>query len=253
MLCKTLLSDPDLEQTEAPSYPARAPAPPAASAFEILLLCPPLQPVPLEPGVELRVGRTGADLNLPHKEVSRNHVLVRRHGDQVEVEDLGSRNGTFLNEQPLKGTAPFGTGDRLQVGPFELSLQGGTSTSPADDLSTTRAAAAWTGSIAEGSLSEVLRDIEFNHHSGTLEVRSGRESGRLDVFEGRPYAASFRELRDEAAILALLRLTTGRFLFQPSPQMAGSPLPTTITSLLLEAARQEDESGEAEAWTDGEE
>lgn len=251
MLCKTPLSEPDLEATEAPSYPEveATPEPEGPPALEIVLLCPPLKPISLREGVELRVGRTGADLNLPHNEVSRNHVLIRRKGDRVEVEDLGSRNGTFFNEQRLEGTSPFAAGDRLQVGPFELSLQGGTPSRSAviADLSSTQAASAWTGNLAGGALSEVLRDIEFNHHSGTLEVRAGRESGRVDVLQGRPYGASYLELRDEEAILALLRLEAGRFLFHPSPQVTGSPLPSTITSLLLEAARQVDEDESAES------
>ena len=49
--------------------------------------------------------------------VSRNHCQVLREGNSYFVEDLGSRNGTFLNDEPakLEGKRQLKTGDELRV------------------------------------------------------------------------------------------------------------------------------------------
>ncbi len=41
------------------------------------------------------------------------HVLV--------IEDLGSTNGTYLNEEPLSGPQPLYDGDRIRIGDSEFS------------------------------------------------------------------------------------------------------------------------------------
>src|SRR5882762_2247779 len=53
---------------------------------------------------------------------SRRHcAFTLRHG-RVWVEDLGSRNGTFLNGARLHGAQPLSPGDRLDLGrlPFRV-------------------------------------------------------------------------------------------------------------------------------------
>jgi pSer/pThr/pTyr-binding forkhead associated (FHA) protein len=51
------------------------------------------------------------------KHVSGRHTEIQFHADgSVVVRDLGSRNGTWLNDHPLKGDAPLKAGDRLLLG-----------------------------------------------------------------------------------------------------------------------------------------
>ncbi len=53
--------------------------------------------------------------------VSRQHARIVRHpGGAFTVEDLGSRNGTYLNGKPLSGPRELREGDVLQVGQVEL-------------------------------------------------------------------------------------------------------------------------------------
>jgi FHA domain-containing protein/uncharacterized protein DUF4388 len=218
---------------------------PALEGSTIWLYCPPLEPTALVEGSELLIGRKNSDLDLPHKQVSRKHLKIRCRGGLVEVEDLGSSNGTFLNETRLDGSSPFALGDRILVGPFELTLSGGSSElDETMDPSSTQAAAAWTGNLDATPLSEVLHDLEFNQHTGTLEVRSGRINARMQVFQGRPVKVRYdgKKLEGAEAGLAMLRLKGGRFLFQPSSRIKGSPLAFTLTSLLLDHAREVDEA-----------
>jgi FHA domain len=52
-------------------------------------------------GERMVVGREAAsDIWLDDPHVSRTHAALRRHGDALFVEDLGSSGGTFVNEAP---------------------------------------------------------------------------------------------------------------------------------------------------------
>ena len=55
-------------------------------------------------------------------EVSRRHARISPSSGSVVVEDLGSRNGSFVNEQPIDGPREIGPGDRVRIGltVFEL-------------------------------------------------------------------------------------------------------------------------------------
>ncbi len=66
---------------------------------------------------ELVIGRADADVVVDDGEISRRHAVVRPLPDGVEVEDLGSRNGTLLNGRRLKAPTALQPGDRISVGP----------------------------------------------------------------------------------------------------------------------------------------
>lgn len=57
--------------------------------------------------------------------VSRRHarVDVDRDGDVVRLEDLGSKNGTFLNGSPIRGVVEVSDGNVIQVGRVELTVR----------------------------------------------------------------------------------------------------------------------------------
>ena len=66
---------------------------------------------------ELVIGRSApAGLIIVHPEVSRRHVrLVYQQGNYI-LEDLGSRNGTFVNGQPLQGPQVLTDGAEIRLG-----------------------------------------------------------------------------------------------------------------------------------------
>jgi pSer/pThr/pTyr-binding forkhead associated (FHA) protein len=65
---------------------------------------------------ELVVGRENADVTVSDEEVSRRHLAVRPHEDGVELEDLGSTNGTFVNGHKTVGATPLRNGDTVRIG-----------------------------------------------------------------------------------------------------------------------------------------
>lgn len=71
------------------------------------------------------IGRDpSADLVLEDGEVSRQHVRITPAGDgTATVEDLGSANGTFLNQNELMGAAHLDPGDELLLGVSVVQLR----------------------------------------------------------------------------------------------------------------------------------
>ncbi len=63
------------------------------------------------------------DIVLSGDLVSRKHARITVRGDSLTVEDLGSRNGSKLNGQPLEGLQPAKAGDLLQVGENTLAIR----------------------------------------------------------------------------------------------------------------------------------
>jgi pSer/pThr/pTyr-binding forkhead associated (FHA) protein len=54
--------------------------------------------------------------------LSRHHVLVRRIGYGIEVMDLGSANGTYVNGTRVRAPTPLHDGDVLRIGQISLKL-----------------------------------------------------------------------------------------------------------------------------------
>jgi Nif-specific regulatory protein len=65
---------------------------------------------------EIAIGRDTANLlSIPDASLSRRHCLIRREGDDWFIEDLESRNGTFVNGQVVKQVR-LQHGDKIAVG-----------------------------------------------------------------------------------------------------------------------------------------
>lgn len=79
--------------------------------------------VPLREPVVIGRGE-GADLVLDNVHVSRRHARVAAGaGGDAIVEDLGSSNGTFVNQTPVHGPTRMSVGDELLVGLTVLALR----------------------------------------------------------------------------------------------------------------------------------
>ncbi len=75
--------------------------------------------VPLADGREVSIGRQeGNTVAIEHAQVSRRHAAVVRHGSQITVSDLGSRNGTWVNGAELEGPTGVSAGDEITLGPI---------------------------------------------------------------------------------------------------------------------------------------
>jgi len=71
---------------------------------------------PLAHGVNV-IGRTDdATVRIDRTEVSRCHARIFVEGTTATLEDLGSKNGTFLNGRRLEGPAALANGDEIGIG-----------------------------------------------------------------------------------------------------------------------------------------
>jgi hypothetical protein len=67
------------------------------------------------------LGRGDVELKLDDPFASSRHAKISRQGRTLVIEDLGSTNGTFLNDTPLTGPQPLHDGDRIRIGDSEFS------------------------------------------------------------------------------------------------------------------------------------
>jgi FHA domain len=81
------------------------------------------------PGMEYDVGHGAvlgrgdqAEIRLEDPFASSRHARLVRQGGIVVIEDLGSTNGTYLNEELLSGPQPLHQGDRVRIGDSEFTF-----------------------------------------------------------------------------------------------------------------------------------
>src|SRR5262249_44158589 len=79
-----------------------------------------------------------AVLWIDHTGVSRHHARILVSGDGATLEDLGSKNGTYLRGERLAGVAALADGDEIRIGPLTMifrALFSGASTQTEDAAS----------------------------------------------------------------------------------------------------------------------
>ena len=127
-----------------------------------------LQRTPVQP-LPFRVGRApGLQLVLSSAHVSKLHAEIYSDGLSLRVRDLGSRNGTFLNREPI-AEAPLHEGDVLHFGDFEFRV--------ARDLE--------EGKEDEGDdEGTLIRTAPLSRHfdSGASQVRELIDQGAVTMF-----------------------------------------------------------------------
>ncbi len=196
-----------------------------------------------------------ADLVLADDAVSRKHVRFYARRGRMWLRDLGSRNGTHVNGNPVELHC-LRDGDRLLIG---SSLAAVEYKEPAD-VSEARAGEAprrrgtaessahsMAGSIEEIPLMDVLQWLATSRKAGALKVRdleSGR-TGSLHLSDGLVFYAAIDgnpRLHPEKALMRMLLWQKGSFeLEQADVEEPPSRINMSLEGMLMEAARQQDE------------
>ncbi len=93
----------------------RSPASPRAAALNAWLLGTTAE-VALLPGENI-LGREGEGIILVKSStVSRRHARILIDTTGATVEDLGSKNGTYVNDRRVSGPTPIADGDQVRIG-----------------------------------------------------------------------------------------------------------------------------------------
>jgi DNA-binding winged helix-turn-helix (wHTH) protein len=62
------------------------------------------------------------ELFLDSPDISRHHARIRVTGDEATIEDLGSKNGTFVAERRLESAVRLVDGDSIRIGSLRLTF-----------------------------------------------------------------------------------------------------------------------------------
>lgn len=102
-----------------PPAAAAASAPPKQAGRRVTVTDPDsLRGAAWDIAAEVTVGRSpGCGIPLADPTVSSVHARLFRQNGQLVVEDLGSRNGTYVNSHRISAAQPLYAGDRVGIGP----------------------------------------------------------------------------------------------------------------------------------------
>jgi hypothetical protein len=64
-----------------------------------------------------------SDIKLEDTFASSQHARLAPHGDVMVLEDLGSTNGTYLNDEQLRGPQPLHPGDKIRIGDSQFTFE----------------------------------------------------------------------------------------------------------------------------------
>jgi pSer/pThr/pTyr-binding forkhead associated (FHA) protein len=77
---------------------------------------------PLSSSVTVIGRRKDCDLRIPLMAVSKRHCQLILDDETLKIRDLGSRNGTYLNDKRIE-EATARAGDNIKIGPLIFALQ----------------------------------------------------------------------------------------------------------------------------------
>jgi serine phosphatase RsbU (regulator of sigma subunit) len=173
---------------------------------ELLIQCPDgqMKTIPLT-GDRLSVGRSSAaELCFPEDAgLSRQHFAFESQSDHWTVQDLGSKNGTFVNNIPLKARLVLRPGDRITAGHlvivFEPDAQapdkgvvvfeGGDTSSP----TTSTVVTSLEGALSSQTMAIDRAGLKTSAAPMQALIRAGQE-----LSENRPLSELFQVILDLA-------------------------------------------------------
>src|SRR5690606_1467956 len=194
------------------------------------------------------------DMVLVEEMVSRRHARIEVRGGVVEIEDLGSTNGTFVNGERVE-RAVLKEGDRVLIGTSILKLitveqpVGSNLQQVPFNRSTVRhsgatAAARMSGNLEEIPLPDLMQLFGTSRKSGVLVIHA-EDVGRIDLRDGLIQHATTEGAPRRDPLQAAYRMlswTQGTFALEPpATTEPPSPMGLTAQEFLMEGFRQLDE------------
>jgi general secretion pathway protein E len=141
--------------------------------------------IPLDKG-PLTIGRNFTNLLVIDEPLaSRFHCVIEQDSDGFHVRDLQSRNGTLINNKPLRGTSALAPGDIVKIGSTEIKLL----------IQPARGTAGMPPKLdADTAMAELADLVSDKDESEEEEEGAGEPVAAASEFE--------RQLRERAELLA---------------------------------------------------
>lgn len=99
------------------------PVPAAAAQTSGWFLVHQHEGIPLHEGHNI-LGRPGPGVvGLDAPTVSRHHARLTINGNRAVIEDLGSKNGTWVGQAPVAGPTPIEDGDEIRLGSLSVMVR----------------------------------------------------------------------------------------------------------------------------------
>jgi len=226
----------------------------------------------LEPNSAYVLGRSlECDFVVEDMAASRQHARIITGGspDAVLLEDLGSRNGTYVNDERVEGRVPLLDRARIRIGATFFLLRGDnelTSTEAAHmDTGTVglenmtlgtnvdenllrvastkgRANTEIAGNLASFTMIDVLQLLIQTHRTGTLHVAVGSEHAQIHLRDGEVIHATLHEMQGLEALRAMIKLQDGIFWLVEQMPRVRRTIRESGATLLFELCRDLGES-----------
>jgi pSer/pThr/pTyr-binding forkhead associated (FHA) protein len=220
---------------------------------------------PLAEGQEIVIGRSSElDMVLVEEMVSRKHARIALADGTINIEDLGSTNGTFVNgEKVQQGT--LREGDRVLIGTNILKVVaapqdaearanlkamavGRVTAKQQQPSGRTEETPRMSGILEEIPLPDLLQLFGTSRKAGVLVLRSAGREGRIYLNDGRIRFAEFVGVAGVPPLKVLYRMLgwqTGSFaLDPPDTREFDAGIDVSAQEVLMEGFRQQDELGQ---------
>lgn len=106
--------------------------------------------------------------------VSRQHARIVRDKDQLKLEDMGSKNGTFLNGQAITGPSVLSDGDLIRICDLEFSFHADADGSFRDTAVRKDSSSTFGVTIYDDATDSSLRDV-----TNKIDVRATSQGSQL--------------------------------------------------------------------------
>ena len=202
---------------------------------------------------EVVVGRSSdVDLILIEGMVSRRHARFQLDGGVLDVEDLGSTNGTFVNGEKIRRRR-LREGDRVLIGTTILKVvfsQSPVGTKPPPpptrdfDESQTSERTRMSGDLSEVSVPELIEMFGSARQRLVLELTAPEGTTIVTIAEGKVLDCQAEHLPDapgEKCILRALGISKGSFAVRSFQEPAERRLAIPIPELLVDGLFKLDE------------
>jgi pSer/pThr/pTyr-binding forkhead associated (FHA) protein len=122
------------------------------------------------------IGRADdCQLRIQSESVGRHHCVILLQGESVAVRDFGTKGGTLVNGENVKGEWELKQGDRLKVGKYEFEVQLGAGAQEETELEAESAQAVGAETVESSEQTDLdldswLRDPETSDTETAEEV-----------------------------------------------------------------------------------
>jgi hypothetical protein len=233
----------------------------------LFLIHYPDKPIQIPNKGKITIGRTtDNDIVLPEARVSRKHASIEFKKPSYVLSDLGSSNGTFLNNMKLcpPQTVALQNWDKIRIASAvytarivekqseitdefkELQSRAhmeATQRINLNELWNPASQPGFGGDLAHLCPVELFQMIEAGGKSGTLVLHTVTGEGTFTICNGHIANAFFNQKTGEEAVYDVLTFNHGSFTFTPQNIMIENPeITMSITFLLIDGCRLLDEA-----------